>query len=85
MNEVPKTSDFDKYHLSRRLSDPIDNKERIINFIEPQMVILDDLHLLLRVTDKLYDFILLKCIRLDRNDGKKYYFKKKLECVHSLS
>jgi hypothetical protein len=49
------------------------------------MVILDDLHLLLRVTDKLYDFILLKCIRLDRNDGKKYYFKKKLECVHSLS
>lgn len=85
MNEVPKTSDFDKYHLSRRLSDPIDNKERIINFIEPQMVILDDLHLLLRVTDKLYDFILLKCIRLDRNDGENITLRKNLSVfIHFL-
>ena len=33
------------------------------------MCILDELHLLVRVTDKLYDLLLLKCIRLDKNDG----------------
>jgi hypothetical protein len=80
MNEVPSATDLytDKYTLSRRLSDPIDNKPRIINFIEPQMCILDDLHLLLRVTDKLYDLLLLKCIRLDKNDGDNLFLRMNL-------
>jgi hypothetical protein len=78
MKEVPKETDFEKYTLSRRLSDPIDNKERIINFIEPQNCILDDLHLTLRVTDKLYDLLLLKFIRLDKNDGEHLNLRKNL-------
>ena len=71
MNEIPNENDVgtQKHTLSRRLSDPFENREPIIKFIEFNMCILDDLHLLLRVTDKLYDLLLLKCIRLDKNDG----------------
>jgi hypothetical protein len=85
MNEAPNEANFDKYNLSRRLSDPIDHKERIINFIEPQMCIIDDLHLLLRVTDKLYDLLLLKFIRLDKNDGSDLKLRKNLSVfIHFL-
>ena len=57
--------------MSRRLTDPIVKEERIINFIEFSM-------LLLRVTDKLYDLLLLKFIRLDNNDGWDLSLRKNL-------
>jgi hypothetical protein len=31
---------------------------------------MDDLHLLLRITEKLYKLLLQKFIRLDKNEGK---------------
>ena len=80
MNEVPRADDVGtlKHTLSRRLTDPIENKEPIIKFIELNMCILDDLHMLLRVTDKLYDLFLLKCILLDKNDGVDLSLRKNL-------
>ena len=80
MNEVPNVEDIggNKYTLSRRLSDPVDNLEPIIRFIEPYMCILDDLHLLLRVCDRLFDLLLLKCISLDGNSGVNLSLRKKL-------
>jgi hypothetical protein len=80
MKEVPKASDIGtkKYTISRRLIDPIENKEPIINFVEYNMCIVDDLHLLLRVTDKLYDLLLLKCIRLDLNDSDDFNLRQNL-------
>ena len=80
MNEVPNVEDIggNKYTLSRRLSDPVDNLEPIIRFIEPYMCILDDLHLLLRVCDRLFDLLLLKCISLDGNSGVNLSLRKNL-------
>jgi len=43
------------------------------------MVLIDDLHLLLRVTDKLLKLLLLKFIRLDQNEGKEISKRKNLE------
>lgn len=43
------------------------------------MVLIDDLHLVLRVTDKLFKLLLLKFIRLDQNEGKDLGLRKNLE------
>ena len=42
------------------------------------MCILDELHLLVRVTDKLYDLLLLKCTSLDKIDGLDLGLRKNL-------
>lgn len=40
---------------------------------------MDDLHLLLRITEKLYKLLLQKFIRLDKNEGKDLSQRKNLE------
>ena len=66
------------WKISRKLTD-ISNKPIIIKFINFKMVLIDDLHLVLRVTDKLFKLILLKFIRLDQNEGKDLSLRKNLE------
>ena len=80
MNEVPNENDIgtQKHTLSRKLTDPIDFKEPIFKFIEYKMCILDDLHLLLRVCDRLLNLFLLKSIFLDGNDGIELNRRKNL-------
>ena len=80
MNTKPIVGDIgtNKYTLSRKLCDPVDNKERIIDFIEYDMVLLDDLHLLLRINEKLLDLLLLKFIQLDENNGDNLILRKHL-------
>jgi len=80
MDEVPKVDDIDtmKYYLSRRLNDPIENKEPLIDFIELNMCVLDDLHLKIRIFEKLLDLILLKFIQLDENSSDNLALRKNL-------
>jgi hypothetical protein len=80
MTKIPNADDVgsNKYIMSRKLSDPIENKEPIIKFIELNNCIIDDLHLFLRVSDKLFGLLLLKCIRLDRNSGEDLRLRQNL-------
>ena len=62
--------------ISKKLDDKPSFQKPIIKFIEYNMVLIDDLHLLLRVTDKLLKLLLLKFIRLYQNEGKEKVRKK---------
>jgi hypothetical protein len=66
------------WKISRRLTDN-SNKPLIIKFIDFKMVLIDDLHMLLRISDKLFKLLLLKFIRLDQNEGKDLSLRKNLE------
>jgi hypothetical protein len=56
------------------------HNEPIINFIEYKNCVIDLLHLLLRVSDHLFEILIAKLIRIDNNSGinleKRPYFKK---------
>ena len=49
--------------------DPIYLHPPLIDFIDYKMCVIDILHLLLRISDKLFSLLILKLIRLDQNDG----------------
>ena len=68
MNEIPKEIDIGtlKHTMSRRLTDSKLKENPLVKFIEYENCVLDDLHLFLRVTDKLYDLFIQKCIRVDQ-------------------
>ena len=68
-----------EWTISKKLDDKPSFQKPIIKFIEYNMVLIDDLHLLLRVTDKLLKLLLLKFIRLDQNEGKEISKRKNLE------
>ena len=55
------------YKIERKLADENEHFEPLINFIEYDKVIVDFLHLLLRVSDALYYLLLLKLSDLDNN------------------
>ena len=82
----PRTSD--NWTMSRRLVDGFTNKEPVIRFIDYDMVLIDDLNMLIRETDKLFDFFLLKFIRLDKDNGpdwsKREFFKKNFDFFGEL-
>ena len=80
MNEIPLATEIGtlKHTMSRRLTDPTNHEEPIIKFIEYERCVLDDLHLLLRVTDKFFDLLLLKLIRIDKNKGADLTKRKNL-------
>jgi hypothetical protein len=80
MNEIPKEIDIGtlKHTMSRRLTDPKLKENPLVKFIEYENCVLDDLHLFLRVTDKLYDLFIQKCIRVDQNDGSNLALRKNL-------
>ena len=82
----PRTSD--NWTMSRRLADGFTNKEPVIRFIDYDMVLIDDLNMLIRETDRLFDFFLLKFIRLDKDNGpdlsKREFFKKNFDFFGEL-
>jgi hypothetical protein len=59
----------ENFPISRNLNDIDINKEPIINFIPFEKCVIDLLHLLLRITDQLYKLLILKLIRIDKNNG----------------
>jgi len=73
----PITKDY--WKISRKLTDEPVFREPIIKFIDFHMVLIDDLHLMMRFSDKLYKLLLLKFIRLDKNEGKDLTLRKNLQ------
>jgi hypothetical protein len=67
LNVAPTPTDL--YNINRSLQDPIYLHQPLIDFIDYKMCIIDMLHLLLRISDKLFSLLILKLIRLDQNDG----------------
>ena len=55
--------------IFRTLNDIDVHLEPIIKFIPFEKCVVDLLHLLLRITDQLYILLLLKLIRMDKNNG----------------
>jgi len=81
----PKSNE--PWTITRKLNDGLSHYEPIINFIDYPMCLIDDLHLLLRITDKLFNLLLLKFIRIDKNDSnhlsKRNTFSKFIEFLES--
>ena len=68
--------------ITRKLSDSFEadgHREPIIKFIDYKNCVIDLLHLLLRVSDHLFEILIAKLIKIDNNSGsdieRRPYFK----------
>ena len=68
---IPMETPVDKnleYSIFRSIEDTPDNFEPILKFIDYKRVVIDLLHMFLRITDFLYEIILNKLSKMDNNN-----------------
>jgi len=66
----PPNNELDQIPISRTLNDELnDHQEPILKFIEYKNIVVDLLHLNLRVSEKFFELLKFKLTRIDGNDG----------------